>query len=196
MARWQPLCLRMGVLHILKAGRCLSVASLIWLTFCSAALGVRTAPPGGQQVTLGWNASLDPTVVGYYLYCGATSGAYTSKVDVGTNTNFTMTGLVAGSTYYFTSTSYNSAGVESGYVPEVSFLVPGILTVTQNPGSGVMSIQFPVAPTHSYQLQFSSDLKSWSDLWLTPTETTNAWVEYDDPLSLAIPSRFYRLILN
>jgi hypothetical protein len=171
------------------------VVCLIWLAVCSAALGGQQGP-SAQQVTLGWNASLDPTVVGYYLYYGTTSGVYTNKTDVGTNTVFTASGLVAGSTYYFTATSYTAAGTESSYVPEVSYLVPGILTVTQNPGSAIMRVRFPVAPAQSYQLQASSDLKSWSNLWLTPIQTTNGWIEYDEPCTNTIPSRFYRLILN
>jgi hypothetical protein len=152
--------------------------------------------PSGQQVTLGWTASSDPTVVGYYLYYGNASGVYTNSIDVGTNTTFTVTGLVAGSTYYFTAASYTAAGTESPYVPEVSYVVPGILTVTQNPADATMRVRFPVAPTQSYQLQVSSDLKSWSNLWLTPTQTTNGWLEYDEPCTNTLPGRFYRLILN
>jgi len=184
------------VFQISKAARCLSVANLIWLTLCSAALGGQAGFPGSQQVSLGWNASSDPTVVGYYLYYGTASGVYTNKTDVGTNTVFTVTGLVAGSTYFFTATSYTVAGVESSYVPEVSYLVPGVLTLTQDPANAVMRVRFPVAPAQSYQLQVSSDLISWSNLWLTPTQTTNGWIEYDDPCAKTIPSRFYRLILN
>jgi hypothetical protein len=173
----------------------------IWLTLCSAVLGDQVPPsgqaaPSAQQVTLGWIASADPTVVGYYLYCGTTSGVYTNKINVGTNTTWTVAGLIAGATNYFTTTSYNSSGVESGYVPEVSYLVPGILTLTQNALSGLTSIRFPVAPGSSYQLQTSSDLINWSNLWTTPTEATNAWIEYDEPVSSTIPARFYRLILN
>src|ERR1700678_291293 len=162
-------------------GRRFSGACLLWLAFCSVALGVQ-APFGGQQVTLGWSASPDPTVTGYFLYYGTTSGVYTNKIDVGTNTVFTVSGLLAGSTYYFTETSYNAAAVESSYVPEVSYVIPGILTVTLSSTNAIdstnvtMCIQFPVAAAHSYQIQASSDLNSWSNLWLTPTQTSNGWV--------------------
>jgi hypothetical protein len=183
------------MVQIPKTKRWLSAAILTWLTLCSAALGNQGGPPGSQQVTLGWNASQDPTVVGYYLYYGTTTGVYTNKIDAGTNTTFTATGLVAGSTYYFSTTSYNAAGIESSFVPEVSYLVPGILTATQNPANGIMRIQFPVAPAHSYQLQASFDLKSWSNLWLTPTQTTNGWVEYDEPCTNTPSMKFYRLVL-
>jgi hypothetical protein len=151
-------------------------------------------------VTLGWNASSDPTVVGYHVYYGTTSGVYTTKIDVGTNTMFSVSGLVAGTTYYFTETSYNAASVESSYVPEVSWVIPGILTATLIPANGIGStnvttcIQFPVAPAHSYQLQASSDLNSWSNLWLTPTQTTNGWVQYNEAITNTLSARFYRLI--
>jgi hypothetical protein len=135
-------------------------------------------------------------VVGYFLYYGTASGAYTNQTDVGTNTTFTVTGLVAGSTYYFSATSYTAAGIESSYVPEVSYIVPGILALTQDLASAIMRVQFPVAPAQSYQLQVSSDLESWSNLWLTPTQTSNGWLEYDEPCTNTIPSRFYRLIQN
>jgi len=179
-----------------RTGRLLSLVCLVWLILFPEVLRGQATASGLQQVTLGWNASLDLTVVGYILYYGSASGVYTNQIDVGTNTVFSVGGLVAGSTYYFSATSYTAAGTESSYVPEVSYVVPGILTLTQDPASAIMRVQFPVAPSQSYQLQVSSDLKSWSNLWLTPIQTTNAWVEYSEPLSLAIPSRFYRLSQN
>ena len=183
------------MVQITKAGRCLSGACLIWLALCSAALGIQPPPNQSPQVTLGWNASKDPTVVGYYLYYGTTSGVYTNKMDVGTNTMFTVSGLAPGSTYYFTTTSYNAGRVESSVVPQVSYVVPGILTVTHNRTNAVMNVQFPVAAGNSYQLQVSSDLMSWSNLWLTPTQATNEWISYSDPLTNGVSTRFYRLIL-
>jgi hypothetical protein len=167
----------------------------MWLTLGFAALGVQPPPPGLQQVTMGWTASSDPTVTGYYLYYGTATGVYTNKVNVGTNTTFTVAGLVLGTTYYFASTSYNGAASESVYSSEIAYIVPGILTVTQSPASAVTRIQFPVAATHAYQLQASSNLQSWSNVWLTPTEATNQWIEYDEPRTNTVSARFYRLIL-
>ena len=167
------------MVQLSKTARGLIVASLIWLSLCSAALASQPGPSGSQQVSLGWNASPDPTVVGYYLYYGTASGVYTDQIDVGTNITFTVTGLVPGSTNYFTTTWYNGARIESGYVPEVVYIVPGILTVTPNVSSATTCIQFPVAPSHTYQLQSSPDLKNWSNIWLTPTQTTNQWIEYE-----------------
>jgi hypothetical protein len=181
------------VVQTSKIGRCFSGACVLWLAFCSAVHGVEPQF-GGQHVTLGWNASSDPTVVGYHVYYGTTSGVYTSKIDVGTNTQFIVSGLVAGTTYYFTETSYNADSVESSYVPEVSWVIPGILTARLSATNSTTCIQFPVAPAHSYQLQASSDLNSWSNLWLTPVQTTNGWVQYNEPVTNTPSARFYRLI--
>ena len=180
---------------ISEAAGCLWVVTLVCLGLCSTALGARVVPPAGHQVTLGWNASPDPTVAGYYFYYGTASGVYNNRIDVGANTTFTVSGLVPGTTYYFTTTSYNAAGIESSYVAEVSYVVPGILTVTQNPADGSVVVGFPVAPGQTYQLQASFDLMSWSNIWLTPTQTTNGWIEYEDPVTNTVSAKFYRLLL-
>jgi hypothetical protein len=179
-----------------RAAQRFPLAGLIWLALCCAAHASQVTPTGGQQVTLGWNASADPTVVGYYFYYGTTSGVYTNKIDVGTNTSYAAAGLVAGSTYYFSSTSYNAARIESAHTAEVTYVVPGVLALSHDAAGATTRIQFPVAPTHSYQLQCSTDLVTWTNLWQTPTQMTNGWIEYDEPLSHQTPSRFYRLVLN
>lgn len=183
------------MVQMTRIGRCFSGACLILLTFCSAALGIQQ-PYGNQQVTLGWTASPDPSVVGYYLYYGTSSTGCTNKINVGTNTAFVIGGLVPGLTYYFTETSYNAASVESSYVPQISYSVPGLLAVSQNPTNGAMILQFLVAPGQAYELQASSDLNAWTSLWLTSVQTTNEWIEYDDPITNTVPAKFYRLKFN
>ena len=77
-----------------------------------------------QNVTLAWNASTDPTVVGYNIYYGGGSGNYTNVTSAGNATNLTVSGLVGGATYYFAATTYNSSGVQSPFSSEVSYSVP------------------------------------------------------------------------
>jgi hypothetical protein len=102
------------------AGHRLAATCLAGLLGIATAYG-RPASPG--LVTLGWNASADPTVVGYHVYFGGVTGNYTNETDVSTNTLTTVTGLFTGATYYFTATSYNASGVESTPAPEISWTV-------------------------------------------------------------------------
>ena len=39
-----------------------------------------------QSITLQWNPSTDPSVVGYNVYYGVASRTYTNKIDVGNTT--------------------------------------------------------------------------------------------------------------
>jgi hypothetical protein len=107
----------------------LGIAST-FLILCSSSFEVRGTTTEPQQVTLGWVASVDPTVVGYYVYYGTTNGVYGNKIDVGSNTTYTVTGLVPDSTNYFTCSSYNAAQVESVHTPQVTYVALGNLTVT------------------------------------------------------------------
>ncbi|MGA9450029.1 MAG: Ig-like domain-containing protein [Verrucomicrobiia bacterium] len=104
-------------------------------------------PAFAQNVTLAWNPSTDPTVVGYNIYYGGASGNYTNTLDAGNATNITVSGLVVGDTYYFAATSYNSSGVESPFSSEVSYSVPSqpptlnpISNLTINENAGLQTV--------------------------------------------------------
>jgi hypothetical protein len=99
-----------------------------------------TTVQAGQSVTLAWNRSSDPTVAGYNVYYGGASGTYTNEISVGNATNVTISGLVQGTTYYFTATTYASSGVESPFSSEVSYLVPlNVPIVNQAPTLNAIS---------------------------------------------------------
>src|SRR5215471_7431844 len=59
--------------------------------------GADNTSPG--QVSLAWDAVSAPDLAGYRLYYGQSSHAYTSQIDVGPQTSYTMTGLTDGQTY-------------------------------------------------------------------------------------------------
>jgi hypothetical protein len=151
--------------------RLLSVTS-IWLGLCYAALG---RGYGEQQVTLGWTASIDPIVVGYYVYYGSTNGVYNNKVDVGTNTMYTVPGLADGSTNYFSATSYNAAGVESSFVPQVSYVVPGILTVTAASVSRAFGQANPIFTGTITGLQNGDNITATYSTTATPTSPVGTY---------------------
>jgi hypothetical protein len=76
------------------------------------------------SVTLVWAACTDPCVVGYNVYYGSASGAYTNEITLGNSTNTTISGLVEGNTYYFAATTYSASGKESPFSTEVPALIP------------------------------------------------------------------------
>lgn len=106
-----------------ESGRALSLCGRIGVTSAAilCALFSQTARCE-QNVTLGWSASTDTNVAGYYLYLSTNSGSYGSRIDVGNVTMATVTGLTGrSSTYYFVASSYNSSRMESTMSTQVSF---------------------------------------------------------------------------
>jgi hypothetical protein len=87
---------------------------------------------GGATTTgvakLSWNAptNADGTpvtgIAGFKVHYGTSPGTYSSSVNVGMTTSYSVNGLAPG-TYYFTVTDYDSTGNESGYSNEASKIV-------------------------------------------------------------------------
>ncbi|MFO7708501.1 MAG: choice-of-anchor U domain-containing protein [Desulfobacterales bacterium] len=77
-----------------------------------------------ETVTLAWDPNSESDLAGYRLHCGTASRNYTQIIDVGRVTQYAITNLSAGQTYYFAATAYNAAGNESGYSAEVSHTIP------------------------------------------------------------------------
>ncbi len=149
-----------------------------------------------RNLTFSWTASASPDVTNYNVYYGTTSGIYTNKTSIGNVTTDTISNLCAGITYYFTVTAVDTNANESGFSNVSSFIVPGILTMSNDASGGAPLIKFPVEPNHWYEVQATSDLQSWSTIWQTSVATTNAWVQFADTNTSAFTSRFYRLILH
>lgn len=84
-----------------------------------------TATAHSATVTLAWDPNPEPTVAGYRLYIGTSSGYYTSSVDVAASTRATVSSLIEGITYYMAVTAYDTSGNQSGYSDEIVYTVPG-----------------------------------------------------------------------
>ena len=97
------------------------MASKIALATAAAVVTV-TVSNASAQVILGWDPNTEADLAGYKVYVGTASGVYTTTIDVGKVTTYTVTGLQPGNTYYFVVTAYNLSGFESGYSNEVSVI--------------------------------------------------------------------------
>jgi hypothetical protein len=86
------------------------------------------------QVTLSWDANSEPDLAGYRVHYGTASRTYGNTLDVGMKTNFAVTGLQEGVTYYFAATAYDIYGNSSDYSQEVAavFSHLNILNLTTN----------------------------------------------------------------
>ena len=74
---------------------------------------------------MSWTAPAG-TVSGYRVYYGTSSRNYSQSLGGGifvSTTNYTVSGLTVGQTYYFAVTAIDSAGVESGYSTEGSKVI-------------------------------------------------------------------------
>jgi hypothetical protein len=98
--------------HILRA---VSLAVLAVLT-CSATLSAQT---------LMWNANTESNVGGYIVQYGTQSGSPSTSIDVGNVTSRAITGLTAGTTYYFQVIAYTTTGVRSAPSTQITYTVPG-----------------------------------------------------------------------
>ncbi len=106
-----------------------------------------------SSVTLAWDASTDPTVVGYNIYYGTASRTYTNLVNVTMTNAVTISGLVPAVTYYFAATAYTGSGLESEFSTEAFYAVPALnsnqpptldpiadLTVNEDPGPRTVTL--------------------------------------------------------
>lgn len=99
---------------------------MLWLgSGLSVFLPVFASAQGSTNlVNLSWQPSPDTNVIGYNIYYGTASRAYTNEISLGNNTSATISDLVGGVTYYFAATAYDAAGDESDFSNEIQYNVP------------------------------------------------------------------------
>ena len=170
----------------------LFVAGLLW---CSALVWFLQLPArADQSVTLNWNPSVATNVAGYKIYFGTASLDYTNSVVVGNATNATISGLVAGRTYYFAATTYDDVGDESDYSGEASYTVPMPVPTTTlgsaTSSGGQFSFNVSDASGSQYVVQASTDLINWVAL-----QTNTAPFTFVDTNAASFQNRFYRTCL-
>jgi TolB-like protein len=73
-----------------------------------------------------WDSNTESDLEGYKIHFGTQSRNYNKVINVGKVTEYTVSSLTAGITYYFAVTAYDTASNESGYSTEVTgSLQPG-----------------------------------------------------------------------
>ena len=102
-------------------------ATLLGLLVCLAVVYPQPTSAGG--VTLTWDANTEGDLAGYRVYAGTVSGVYGPPIDVGNVTNYTVTNLSEGQTYFFAVTAYDTSGNESGFSSEVSATAAPLVSV-------------------------------------------------------------------
>jgi len=152
-----------------------------------------TTIPAGQSVTLTWIPNTDPNVAGYNIYYGVASGTYTNMVNAGNATSTTISGLVAGVTYYFAATTYDSLGGQSGYSTEASYTVPPAPSNVQirsaPAGQFILTVTGPAG--QAYNVLATQDLKTWTIIG-TVTLGANGLLDFTDTNAASFSKRFYR----
>ena len=161
---------------------------------------------GSGAVPDGWT----PTVYGSGTNCPPiiiSTGtnwfrSYTNVVDVGTNLTATITNLATGAAYFFTSTAYDTNGLESDYSDEIVFTnitlirPPFNFTVTIRPINGGILLQTKLCPFSLVSVWYKNTLMEPSWSLLSSNLTTDLYGNFFYTDATTNPSRFYRLQLQ
>jgi hypothetical protein len=84
---------------------------------------LRVSAPGQSTVTLAWDPSPGTGVAGYRIYQGGSSRTYTNLMQVGNVTSATISGLMAGASYFFPIKAWGRNGLDSDFSNEISYTV-------------------------------------------------------------------------
>ncbi len=162
------------------------VAALLCLVF------VGRFPAGAtQSVTLAWDPSPDPAIVGYTVYYGSASEAYTEQVPAGNSTSVTLSNLQEAVTYFFVVTASDASGLESPPSNEVSYTVPGVMLNIEEPDlpdfPNCVFITASGTVPQTWTLEESTDLQTWVP-FVTGTD-----IPVQVPVEIDAQQMFFRL---
>jgi hypothetical protein len=147
------------------------------ILFCTMSAGfpafIDEAHSANSTVT--WDPSPDPSVRGYFIYYGTSSGNYTQRIDVGDARTCTISGLQEGAMYYIAATAYDSSGNESGFSNEVVYAASPGGDAGSSSGGGcfIATAAFgsPMAPEVAL-------LRAFRDSWLLTNSPGRTLVEF------------------
>ncbi|MFQ5899950.1 MAG: PKD domain-containing protein [Thermodesulfobacteriota bacterium] len=134
----------------------------VFLFLLILALLMPSSFAGAADVTLSWLPNSEPDIGGYRLYYGNSSWNYTTVLDVGNITNYTITSM-GPADYYFALTAYDIYGNESDFSVEVTATIFNQLpsaSIAAMPATGIAPLTVNFTGT-------GSDIDGWivSYLW-------------------------------
>jgi hypothetical protein len=107
--------------------------------------------------------------------------------------SLTISNLTLGATYYFVATAYDSNGDESRYSPELKVTVSVALALSRTDTRNPAVLQFLTEPGRWYEIQASTNCRTWDWIWRSGVSLSNAVMKYTDLDSRSAAFRFYRL---
>ncbi len=143
------------------------------------------------KIAIAWNPSSIISVAGYKVHYGTVSHSYTNVVSVANTTNAVAIPVTPGVTYYFVATTYDSAGNESTYSPEVAYTAPAPIANLTTPVCTSKAVSFSVSDNYGaqYAIQASTNLLNWITI-----QTNTAPFTFVDSGALAYDHRYYRTV--
>lgn len=172
-------------------------AAVWWAIWVACLTGVVSGLQAAQ-VTLAWDPNAEPDVAGYRLYYGAGGDEFSTVLNTGNVTNYTVADLEPGVTYAFYVTCYNTSGLESEpsnvveyAVPESGDGAPAVSSMLVTPSGLVM--EWEAVPGTIYRILYKDDLSDPSWLVLDEFEVGGSSGYFVDVTSRSVAVRFYRL---
>ena len=152
--------------------------------------------PTQYSLTLGWNPSPSPGVVGCRLYYGTASGEYTDIVEIGNETTVTVSGLAVGITYFFAITAVDGDGDESDFSDEISYqqalpVAPAVQMQIQPVADGQFMLTVTGPAGRTYDIEATEDFASWTVIGTGTLDETGS-LDFTDSDAASFPKRFYR----
>lgn len=149
--------------------------------------------PYTYSLTVTWDPSPSPEVVGYHLYYGAASGNYTNSIVMGNVATVAVSGLSSGVTYYFAITAVGADGQESDFSNEVTYRqdLPGAQMQIRGVSGGQFMLTVIGLAGHTYVIEATQDFSAWTVI-CTVTLSASGSVDFTDTSAADFPQRFYR----
>jgi hypothetical protein len=161
----------------------------------SAPTGLRITSVN-EGIQLDWNANPEPGLAGYKVHYGTVSGTYTSMIDVGNVTTYTITNPSPTKPYFIVVTAYDVSGYESEFSSQVSTPIQVLSPdggEVMPPGSMYTVLWEAVPEAVSFVLTYSIDSgMTWKPVtttlvagtsfeWQVPESLTNQENDWDVP---------------